>query len=52
MTFYKIIKDNKVIDVNNKFFRFLKKRLIPISCDSNDAEVVISSDGNKYYTAD
>ena len=52
MTFYKIIKDNKVIDVNNKFFKFLKKRLIPISCDSNDAEVVISSDGNKYYTAD
>lgn len=52
MTFYKIIKDNKVIDVNNNFFKFLKKRLIPISCDSNDAEVVISSDGNKYYTAD
>ena len=52
MTFYKIIKDNKVIDANNKFFKFLKKRLIPISCDSNDAEVVVSSDGNKYYTAD
>lgn len=52
MTYYKIVKNNEVIDVNNKFFRFLKKRLIPISCTPNDAQVIQSSDGQKYYTAD
>lgn len=51
MTYYKIIKDDKIIDVNNRFFRFLKKHLIPISCEVEDAEVVQSSDGLKYYTA-
>lgn len=51
MTYYKIVKNNEVIDVNNKFFRFLKKRLIPISCTPNDAQVIQSSDGQKYYTA-
>ena len=51
MTYYKIVKNNEVIDVNNKFFRFLKKRLIPISCTPNEAEIVQSSDGQKYYTA-
>lgn len=49
MTYYKIIKDDKIIDVNNQFFKFLKKHLIAVSCDPNVAEAIRSSDG-KFYT--
>ena len=52
MTFYKIVKNEKIIDVNNQFFKFLRKHLNLISCSPNTAEVVSSSDGQKFYTAE
>lgn len=51
MSFYKIIKDGQVIDVNNKFFKVLRKHLTPITCEVKDAELIQSSSGEFYKTS-
>lgn len=51
MSFYKIIKDGQVIDVNNKFFKVLRKHLTPIACEVKDAELIQSSSGEFYKTS-
>lgn len=50
MTFYKIIQDNKVIDVNNKFFRYQKKYFNIISSSPENAQLIQSSDGKEFYS--
>jgi hypothetical protein len=49
MTYYKIIKDGMVVDVNNKFFRYQKKYMNIIQCDPKYAELIQSSDGKTFY---
>ena len=50
--FYKIIKNNTVIDVNNEFFKTQKKPHLIIKCDPIECEYVRSSNGEKlYYSA-
>ena len=45
--FYKVIKDNKVIDVLNRlvFLKYQKKHNRMIFCDENEAQAIYSSDG-------
>ena len=50
MRYYKIIKDNVVIDVNYSFFRLLPKSKKIIACEFRDAELIQSSDQEKFYT--
>ena len=51
MLYYKIIKDNSVVDVNNKFFRILKKHRNIVESESKYAQLIQSSDGKELYTA-
>lgn len=50
--FYKIIQDNKIIDVNNQFFRTQKKPHLLIECEPKYCEYVCSSDGLEFYYSD
>lgn len=45
--FYKVIKDNKVIDVLNRlvFLKYQEKHNRMIFCDEQDAQAILSSDG-------
>jgi hypothetical protein len=45
--YYKVIKNNKVIDVLDHlaFVKYHKKHNIMIACDRSDAQAIISSDG-------
>lgn len=52
MKYYKIIKNNVVIDVNYSFFQFLPKRHRIVSCEFKDAELIQSSDQEKFYITD
>lgn len=49
--FYKVIKDNKVIDVLDRliFLKYQPKHEIMILCDENDAQAILSSDGNTIW---
>lgn len=47
--FYKIIKNNTIIDVNNKFFKTQEKPHLMIECKPIECEYVCSSDGLKFY---
>lgn len=49
MVYYKILKNNQVIDVNDKFFRYQRKHMNIVHCDENMAELIQSSDGNNFY---
>ena len=46
-TYYKVIKNNKVIDVLDQliFIKHQKKHNIPVTCSENEAEAFLSSDG-------
>lgn len=46
--FYKVLKDNKVIDVLDHlvFVKYQKKHDIMIACEKQNAQAIISSDGN------
>ena len=50
MTYYKIIENEKIIDVNNEFFRFQKTHLNAVKCAPEVAQAVRSSDGEVFYT--
>jgi hypothetical protein len=49
--FYKVIKDNKVIDVLDKlvYLKYQPKHKIMILTDENDAEAILSSDGSTIW---
>ena len=49
MTYYKIYKNNEIIDVNNQFFFTQKPHGIILECDVKHAELICSSDGQNYY---
>ena len=44
--YYKVIKDNKVIDVLDKliFLKYQKKHNIMVLCNESEAEAILSSD--------
>jgi hypothetical protein len=52
MTYYKIIKDGLIIDVNYKFFRYQQKHMNIIRSDEKYAELVQTSDGSTFYRAE
>lgn len=45
--YYKVVKDNKVIDVLDhlSFVKYHKKNNIMIACDQSEAQAIVSSDG-------
>lgn len=45
--YYKVLKNNKVIDVLDRltFVKYQKKHGIMIACDKSEAQAIISSDG-------
>lgn len=49
--YYKVIKNNKVIDVLDhlKYFKWQTKNKIMLLTDVNDAQVFLSSDGSKMW---
>lgn len=51
MTYYKILKNGMIVDVNHLFFRVQEKHKRIVACDSKYAELIGSSDGNEFYTA-
>ena len=48
--FYKIIKNNQVIDVNNVFLKGQKKHNLLVNTDIKHVEFLISSDKSTLYT--
>lgn len=46
--YYKVLKDNKVIDVLDHllFVKYQHKHGIMVNCDESEAQAIISSDGN------
>lgn len=51
MRYYKVIKDNKVIDVLDKliYIKWQEKHNIPVLCDINEAQGILSSDNNTIW---
>lgn len=51
--FYKVIKNNKVIDVLDRliYLKYLPKRKIMVLCDENEAQAILSSDQNTVWHA-
>lgn len=49
--FYKVIKNNRVIDVLDKlvFLKYQPKHKIMVLSDENDAQAILSSDGNMIW---
>ena len=49
--FYKVIKDNKVIDVLDKlvYLKYQPKHKIMVLTDENDAQAILSSDGDTIW---
>lgn len=49
--FYKVIKDNKVIDVLDRlvFLKYQPKHKIMVLCDENEAQAILSSDNNTIW---
>ena len=49
--YYKVIKNNKVIDVLDhlKYFKWQSKHKIMLLTDASDAQVVLSSDGVTFW---
>lgn len=49
--FYKVIKDNKVIDVldNLTYLKWQPKHKIMVLSDENEAQAILSSDGNSIW---
>lgn len=49
--FYKVVKDNKVIDVLDKlvYLKWEPKHKIMVLCDENEAQAVLSSGKDDFY---
>lgn len=49
--FYKVIKDNKVIDVLDRltYLKWQPKNQIMLLCDLEEAQAILSSDGNTVW---
>lgn len=49
--FYKVMKNNKVIDVLDKliYVKWQNKHQLMILCDENEAQGILSSDGNEIW---
>lgn len=49
--YYKVLKDNKVIDVLDKlvFLKYQPKHKIMVLCDENEAQAILSSDKNTIW---
>lgn len=49
--YYKVMKDNKVIDVLDQliFLKYQKKHDIMIHCNGEEAQAILSSDGNTIW---
>ena len=52
MSFYKIIKDGVIIDVNDKFYKYQEKRGRIIKCEPQFAQLISSSDKKDFYHAE
>ena len=52
--YYKVLKDNKVIDVLDKltYLKWQPKNKIMLLCDLNEAQAILSSDGNTIWHVD
>ena len=52
--YYKVIKNNKVIDVLERlvYLRWQDKHKIMLLCDENEAQAILSSDGNTIWHED
>ena len=52
--YYKVLKDNKVIDVLDKltYLKWQPKNKIMLLCDLNEAQAFLSSDGNTIWHVD
>lgn len=52
--YYKVIKDNKVIDVLNHltYLKWQSKNKIMLLSDLNEAQAILSSDGNTIWHVD
>ena len=51
MKYYKVIKDNKVIDVLDQliYIKWQTKHNIPVLCDLDEAQAILSSDKNTIW---
>lgn len=51
MRYYKVMKDNKVIDVLDQliYIKWQEKHNIPVLCDINEAQGILSSDNNTIW---
>ena len=49
--YYKVIKDNKIIDVLDKliYLKYQPKHKIMVLCDINEAQAILSSDMNTIW---
>lgn len=49
--YYKVLKNNKVIDVLDKlvFLKYQPKHKIMVLCDENEAQAILSSDQNTIW---
>ena len=49
--YYKVLKDNKVIDVLDhlSFVKYQEKHNIMVSCEKEEAQAIISSDGEHIW---
>ncbi len=51
MTYYKVIKDNTIIDANTAFYKWQKKHNKIIECEPSEANFIGSSDGSCIWYA-
>ena len=49
--FYKVLKDNRVVDVLDKlvYLKWQDKHQIMVLCDVNEAQAILGSDGNTVW---
>lgn len=52
MTYYKVIKDGEIIDVNHIFLKWQQKHNLLLSCDVSEALFIQSSDGTQIWRVD
>lgn len=54
MKYYKIVKNNKVIDVLDRliYLKYQEKHKIMIRCDINEAQAILSSDAKYVWHVD
>lgn len=52
MTYYKIIVDDKIVDVNFVFLKWQPKHKIMLSCDASEGQFIQSSDCTKIWRAE